>query len=417
MTGVEIVNERKLFDPKLYRKDFPILNEKINGNPLIYFDNAATTQKPQVVIDAIVNYYHHTNANVHRGIHSLSERATLQFEDVRVKVKTFIGAKSIKEIIFCKGATEAINCVAQSYVKPQLKPGDEILIGYLEHHSNIVPWQLISRDTGATLKVIPMNEHGELIVEDIEPLITNKTKFLALNHISNALGTINPIKKIVQIAHAYHVPVLIDGAQAIPHIEVDVGDIDSEFYVFSGHKMYGPTGIGVLYGKEEYLEQMRPYQGGGDMILHVTFETTEFNALPYRFEAGTPPIAEVIGLGAAIDYLKSVGLKNIASYENQLLNYAIQLSAQVKKLRLIGTAKNKASIFNFVLEEIHPHDIGTILNSKGIAIRTGHHCAMPIMDFFKVPATARASFSFYNTFEEVEQMFQALTEIESIFNI
>jgi cysteine desulfurase/selenocysteine lyase len=403
------------FDVQKIRQDFPILKEKILGKDLVYLDNAATSQKPQVVIDSIVNLYSHDYANVHRGVHTLSVRSTDKFEGARVKVKDFINAASEKEIIFVKGATEAINLVAQTYGKANIKPGDEIIITAMEHHSNIVPWQMLCEQTGAILKVAPINLLGELIFDEFEQLINNKTRLICVVHMSNALGTINPIKRIIDAAHKKDIPVLLDGAQAIPHMVVDVQDLDCDFYVFSGHKLYAPTGVGVLYGKQALLEAMPPYQGGGDMIRRVTFVETEYNVLPYKFEAGTPNIADVVGLGAAIDYLNNIGMDKIAAYEAELLSYATVKARSIKGLRIIGEADHKGAILSFVLDKIHPHDIGTMLDSLGIAIRAGHHCAMPVMDFYKVPATARASFAMYNTKEEIDVLMNGIESLIEVF--
>ncbi len=403
------------FDVQKIRLDFPILGEKIRGKDLVYLDNAATCQKPQAVIDSIVHLYSHDYANVHRGVHTLSVRSTDKFEGARTKVKDFINAASEKEIIFVRGATEAINLVAQSYGKANIKAGDEILITAMEHHSNIVPWQMLCQQTGAILKVAPINLQGELIYSEFEKLLGDKTKLVSVVHMSNALGTINPVEQIVTAAHAKNIPVLLDGAQAIPHMTVDVQALDCDFYVFSGHKLYGPAGIGVLYGKQSSLEAMPPYQGGGDMIRKVTFEETEYNVLPYKFEAGTPSIADVVGLGAAIDYLNAIGMDNIAAYEAELLAYATEKARQIKGLRIIGEAEHKGAILSFVLDKIHPHDIGTMLDSLGIAIRAGHHCAMPVMDFFKVPATARASFAVYNTKAEIDVLMKGIESLIEVF--
>ncbi|MFI3186095.1 MAG: cysteine desulfurase [Methylococcaceae bacterium] len=403
------------FDVNKVRADFPILNEKIRNKPLVYLDNAATSQKPQAVIDSIVQLYSHDYANVHRGVHTLSVRSTDKFEAARTKVRDFINAASDKEIIFVKGATEAINLVAQTYGKTNIKAGDEILITAMEHHSNIVPWQMLCEQTGAVLKVAPINLQGELIYAEFEQLLSAKTKLVSVVHMSNALGTINPVEKIIAAAHAKGIPVMLDGAQAIPHMTVDVQELDCDFYVFSGHKLYGPTGVGVLYGKQALLEAMPPYQGGGDMIRKVTFAETEYNTLPYKFEAGTPAIAEVIGLGAAIDYLNAFGMANIAAYEAGLLAYATEKALQIKGLRIIGEAEHKGAILSFVLDKIHPHDIGTMLDSLGIAIRAGHHCAMPVMDFFEVPATARASFAMYNTKEEIDVLMNGIESLIKVF--
>ena len=384
------------------RADFPILNEKIRNKQLVYLDNAASCQKPQAVIDSLVHLYSHDYANVHRGVHTLSVRSTDLFEAAREKVKTFINAQSEKEIIFVRGATDAVNLVAQTYGKANIHAGDEIIITAMEHHSNIVPWQMLCEEKGAILKVAPMNLAGELLMPEFEALLNAKTKLVSVVHMSNALGTINPVKKIIELAHAQNIPVLLDGAQAIPHMVVDVQALDCDFYVFSGHKLYAPTGVGVLYGKQALLEAMPPYQGGGDMIRTVTFEKSTYAGLPHKFEAGTPSIAEVIGLGAAIDYLNSIGMEAIAAHEFELLTYATKQALQIDGLKIIGEAKEKGGILSFTLHKIHPHDIGTMLDSLGIAIRAGHHCAMPVMDFYKVPATARASFAMYNTKAEID---------------
>ncbi len=403
------------FPVEKIRADFPILAELIRNKPLVYLDNAATCQKPQAVIDSIVQLYSHDYANVHRGVHTLSVRSTDKFEAARTKVKNFINAAGDKEIIFVRGATEAINLIAQTYGKTHIKAGDEILITAMEHHSNIVPWQMLCEQTGAILKVAPINRQGELIYDEFERLISAKTKLVSVVHMSNALGTINPVKKIIAAAHAQGIPVLLDGAQAIPHMTVDVQDLDCDFYVFSGHKLYAPSGIGVLYGKQALLEAMPPYQGGGDMIRKVTFEETEYNVLPYKFEAGTPNIADVVGLGAAIDYLNAIGLDNIAAYEAELLDYATAKAQQIKGLKIIGEAEHKGAILSFTLDRIHPHDIGTMLDSLGIAIRAGHHCAMPVMDFFEVPATARASFAMYNTKQEIDVLMKGIESLIEVF--
>jgi len=403
------------FPVEKIRADFPILKEKIRNKPLVYLDNAASCQKPQQVIDSIVHCYSHEYANVHRGVHTLSVKATDRYEGAREKVKDFINAQSTKEIIFVRGATEAINLVAQTFGKANIKAGDEILITAMEHHSNIVPWQMLCEETGAVLKVAPIDLQGELIFSEFEKLISDKTKLVSVVHMSNALGTINPVEKIIAAAKAKNIPVLLDGAQAIPHMSVDVQALDCDFYVFSGHKLYAPSGIGVLYGKQALLEAMPPYQGGGDMIRKVTFTETEYNTLPYKFEAGTPNIADVIGMGAAIDYLNEIGMDNIAAYEAELLDYATEKARQIKGLRIIGDNNNKGAILSFVLDKIHPHDIGTMLDSLGIAIRAGHHCAMPVMDFFEVPATARASFAMYNTKEEIDVLMAGIEDLIKIF--
>jgi cysteine desulfurase/selenocysteine lyase len=417
MSGINTASSIKTssLDVEKIRQDFPLLHQEVNGKPLAYLDNAATSQKPTQVIKALDKYYQEDNANIHRGVHTLSERATIDYEQARGKVRSFINANSEKEIIFVRGATEGINLIAQSYGRTNLKTGDEIIISEMEHHSNIVPWQLLCEQTGAILKIIPINDSGELILEEFEKLLSPKTKLVSLAHISNALGTINPIQSIIDRAHEHNAIVIIDGAQATPHTIVDVQALDCDFYVFSGHKLFGPTGIGVLYGKAHLLEAMPPWQGGGDMIKMVSFEKTLYNDLPYKFEAGTPHIAGVIGLGAAIDYVSATGLNAIAAYEHELLEYATEKILEVKDLRLIGTAQQKTSILSFVIDSIHPHDIGTILDHEGIAIRTGHHCAMPVMTHFNVPATARASFAFYNTFEEVDRLIQALGKAREVF--
>ena len=412
----QLKNQSVEFDVEKVRKDFPILHQMINGKPLIYLDNAATSQKPKNVIDAVETYYREYNSNIHRGVHTLSENATETYESSRLKIKNFINANSTKEIVFVRGATEAINLVAQSLGRDSLNENDEIIITELEHHSNIVPWQLLSQQTGAKLKFIPINNKGELIEEEYKKLLNKKTRIVAVGHISNALGTINPIETIITMAHEYGAKVLIDGAQAAPHTLIDVKKLDCDFYVFSGHKLFGPTGVGVLYGKKDLLEKMPPYQGGGDMIKMVSMKETQYNDLPYKFEAGTPNIAGVIGLGAAIDYVNKIGLENISTYENELLNYANQQASEITGLKFIGTARQKASILSFTLDGIHPHDVGTILNSEGIAIRTGHHCAMPVMEYFKIPATSRASFTFYNTHEEIDALIKAIEKCKKVFN-
>ncbi|PPD23561.1 MAG: cysteine desulfurase CsdA [Methylomonas sp.] len=397
------------------RADFPILAEQIRNKPLVYLDNAASCQKPNAVIDRISHLYRHDYANIHRGVHTLSVRSTDQYEGAREAIKNFINAASSKEIIFVRGATEAINLVAQTYGKANLTAGDEILITAMEHHSNIVPWQMLCEQTGAQVKVAPINHAGELIYAEFEALLTAKTKLVSVAHMSNALGTINPVEKIIAAAHAKNIPVLLDGAQATPHMPVDVTALDCDFYVFSGHKLYGPSGIGVLYGKQALLEAMPPYQGGGDMIRTVSFEGSTFAGLPHKFEAGTPSIADVIGLGAAIDYLNTIGMQAIAEYEAELLAYATEQASKIKGLNIIGTAADKGAILSFVLDKIHPHDIGTMLDSLGIAIRAGHHCAMPVMDFYQVPATARASFAMYNTREEIDILMNGIKGLIDVF--
>ena len=403
------------FDVEAVRADFPILSRQVHGKPLVYLDNAATTQKPAQVIEAVDHYYRHYNANIHRGVHTLSAEATAAYEAARHKVRDFLNAGSDKEIIFVRGATEAINLVAQTFGRSTLKGGDEIIISTMEHHSNIVPWQLLCEQTGAVLRVIPINDKGELIMEAYEKLLSERTRIVSIVHISNALGTVVPVKAVIEKAHQRGAVVLVDGAQAVPHASCDVQALDCDFYVFSSHKLFGPTGVGALYGKQRLLEQMPPYQGGGDMIKMVTFARTEYNDLPYKFEAGTPNIAGAIGLGAALDYVNRIGLAAIAGYEQDLLAYGTAALQEVPGLRLIGTAPDKASILSFVLDGIHPHDIGTILDHEGVAIRTGHHCAMPVMDFFRVPATARASLAFYNTRAEIDTLVRAIFNARKIF--
>ncbi|MFT6625225.1 MAG: cysteine desulfurase/selenocysteine lyase [Cycloclasticus sp.] len=410
----EVLENIVSYDVEKIRRDFPVLDQQVRGKQLVYLDNAATSQKPKAVIDSIVHYYENDNANIHRGVHTLSERATLSYENARKKVQRFLNAGSEKEIVFTRGATEAINLVANA-IAETIKAGDEVLITAMEHHSNIVPWQMLCEKTGATLKVAPINTQGELILEEFEALISKRTKFAAISHMSNALGTINPIKQLIDLLHQHDIPVLIDGAQAIPHIAVDVQALGCEFYVFSGHKLYAPTGIGALYGKMEQLEQMAPYQGGGDMISVVTFEKTVYSKVPYKFEAGTPNIAGTIGLGAALDYIDTIGIAAIAAHENSLLEYATEQSKKIDKLRIIGTASNKGAIMSFVLDGIHPHDIGTMMDHQGIAVRAGHHCAMPVMDFFGVPATARASFAMYNTHQEVDALMAGIENLIEMF--
>ena len=397
------------------RKDFPILTTMVNNQPLVYLDNAATSQKPLSVINAITNYYKHCNANINRGTHYLSDIATTAFEEAREKVRAFINAGSIKECIFTKGTTEAINLVASSFGETFLQPEDEIILSTMEHHSNIVPWQLLHDRKNIKLKIIPILTNGELDLINFNKLLTKKTKLISITHVSNTLGTINPVKQIIQIAHQHNIPVLLDGAQAVAHMPVNVIDLDCDFYVFSGHKIFGPTGIGVLYGKEQYLEKMQPYQGGGQMILKVSFTETIYNKLPHKFEAGTQPIAEVVGLGAAIDYINKLDKAIVQQHEQQLLTYATKKLQSIPGLTIIGTAKNKTSILSFTLDQIHPHDIGTILNTFGIAIRVGHLCTLPIMNFYNIPALSRASFSIYNTYEEIDKLYDALLVVKTIF--
>ena len=396
-----------MLDINKIRADFPILSVKVNGKPLVYFDNGATSQKPQVVIDAIAKYYQEINANIHRGVHTLSQLATDAYEISRGKMQQHINAKFPYEVIFTSGTTHGINIVSNGFASI-LKAGDEVLVSALEHHSNIVPWQMLCERTGATLKVIPMNDEGELILLEYEKLLSNKTKIVAVNHISNALGTINPVKYMIEKAHQVGAAILIDGAQAVPHLKPNVQELDCDFYVFSGHKICGPTGTGILYGKEEWLRKLPPYQGGGEMIKEVTFEKTTYADLPHKFEAGTPNIADGIVLGTAIDYMNEIGFENIATYEHELLEYGTKKLLEIEGLKIFGTAKEKTSVISFNIEGIHPYDIGTIIDNKGIAVRTGHHCAQPIMDFFKIPGTVRASFAFYNTKEEIDSMVDAI---------
>jgi cysteine desulfurase/selenocysteine lyase len=403
------------FDIERIREDFPILKRHVHGKPLVYLDNAATAQKPQAVIDALAHYYAAENANVHRGVHYLSECATRAYEEGRRKVQRFLGAADAREIVFVRGATEAINLVAQSYGRAFLTPGDEIVISAMEHHSNIVPWQMLCEQAGTKLRVVPINNDGELYLDHYERLLNERTKLVAVVHVSNALGTVNPVKQIIDLAHRWNVPVLVDGAQAVPHMAVDVQALDCDFYAFSSHKLFGPTGFGVLYGKAALLERMPPYQGGGDMISLVTFEKTHYNTLPYKFEAGTPHIAGSIGLAAAIDYLTGIGLEAIAAHEHALLAYGTRALARIDGVRLIGTARDKAGVLSFVVDGVHAHDVGTILDRHGVAIRAGHHCAMPVMQRFGIPATARASLAFYNTREEIDALVDAIHKVREVF--
>ena len=408
------VVERSI-DVERIRKDFPILSRSVRGRHLVYLDNAATTQKPKQVIDRIVRYYTEENSNVHRGVHYLSELATIEYENARGTVRRFLNAADEKEIVFTRGTTESINLVAQTWGRANIAAGDEILITAIEHHSNIVPWQMLCQEKGATLRIAPVNDAGELIVDEFERMLHPRVKLVAMGHASNALGTINPIKRLTAAAHANGSIVLIDGAQGVPHMQVDVRDLGCDFYAFSGHKVYGPTGIGVLYGRESLLDAMPPWQGGGDMILSVSYEKTTYNALPYKFEAGTPNIDGVIGLAAALDYMTAVGLEAIAAHEHELLLYANERLMTIDGMRLIGTAREKAAVISFVLQDVHPHDIGTILDQEGVAIRTGHHCAQPLMMRFNVPATGRASFGLYNTREEVDALVAALHKVIEVF--
>jgi cysteine desulfurase/selenocysteine lyase len=402
-------------DPLRVRLDFPIFRHQVHGHPLVYLDSAATAQKPQVVLDALDRFYTSENSNVHRGVHFLSERATQDYEDARVTGQRFLNAASPHEIIFVRGTTEGINLVAQTFGRRQVGPGDEVLISTMEHHSNIVPWQMLCEEKGARLRVVPINDRGEFLFEEYEKLLSPRTKLVAVVHVSNSLGTINPVHRIIESAHRHGIPVLLDGAQAVPHLRVDVRALDCDFYVFSGHKLYGPTGIGILYGKERLLEAMPPYQGGGDMISSVTFAKTTYNVLPYKFEAGTPHIAGAIGMAAAINYINGLGLERMTASEQDLLVYGTQALEEVPGLRLIGTAREKAGVLSFTLEGVHPHDLGTILDQEGIAVRTGHHCCQPVMDRYGVPATARASLGVYNTREDINTLVQGLHKVSEVF--
>jgi len=403
------------FDVQAIRRDFPILSERVHDRPLVYLDSANTSQKPRSVIDAEREVYETYYSNVHRGVYQTSVRAEQAFEAARQKLQRFIGARESREIVFVRGTTEAINLVAYTYGRAQLKPGDEILISAMEHHSNIVPWQMLCEQQGGVLRVAPIDDDGEIVLEEMERLLSPRTRLVAVGHVSNALGTVNPVKRIVELAHARGVPVLVDGAQGVPHLKVDVQDLDCDFYAFSGHKMYGPSGIGVLYGKAALLEAMPPFHGGGDMILSVTFEKTTYNVLPYKFEAGTPNIAGAIALGAAVDYLTDLDMDQVAAHEQELLTYATDALSRVPGLRFIGTARHKAGVLSFVLEGVHPHDMGTVLDYEGIAIRTGHHCAQPVMERFGVPATARASLGIYNTREEIDVLVRGLLKVAEMF--
>ena len=406
------MSDSKKMDIEQIRADFPILHQQVNGKPLVYLDNGATTQKPQAVIDALANYYSTTNSNVHRGAHTLSDQATQMFEDARITMQKFLNAEKSEEIIWTRGTTESINLVAQTWVRSNVKAGDEIIISGMEHHSNIVPWQMVCEQTGAILKVIPVLDDGSLDYDGYLKLLSAKTKFVAVVHVSNALGTLNPVEDIIHEAHKVGAKTLIDGAQAVAHWDIDVQALDCDFYAFSGHKLFGPTGLGVLYGKEDLLNAMPPYQGGGEMILHVSFEKTTYNVLPYKFEAGTPNIAGAIAMAAAVDYLNSLDRVALAKHEDALLARANELAAQTDGIRLIGTSDKKASVFSFLIDGTHPHDVGTLLDQQGIAVRTGHHCAMPVMDQFEIPGTVRASFTFYNTLEEVDALFKAIEKVK-----
>jgi cysteine desulfurase/selenocysteine lyase len=404
-----------LYDLTAIRADFPILSRPIRGRPLVYLDNGASAQRPHAVINAERRYAEESHANVHRGVHTLSQRATDAFEGARERVRRFLNARSTREIIFTRGTTESINLVAQSYARPHLQPGDEILVTRLEHHANIVPWQLVCEATGARVVVVSINDRGEVDPEDVRRLLSPRTRLLGIAHVSNALGTILPVAEMIAIAHAAGVPVLVDGAQAVPHLTIDVQALDADFYAFSGHKLYGPDGIGVLYGRESLLAAMPPWQGGGDMILHVSFEGTTYNELPYKFEAGTPHMSGAVGLAAAIDYVEAIGLSKISAWEAILLTHATERLSRIEGLRFIGTAHHKAGLVSFVVDGIHPHDLGTILDERGVAIRTGHHCAMPAIATFKVPATARASFGLYNTLDEIDALADAVVYARDLF--
>ncbi|HWB82826.1 MAG TPA: cysteine desulfurase [Bryobacteraceae bacterium] len=403
------------FDVERLREDFPILKQKIYGKPLVYLDNAATAQKPRAVIDSVVKFYKEDCANIHRGVHELSQRSTAEYEKARVRSQRFLNARSRGEIIFVRGATEGINLVAASWGRKNVKQGDEIIISALEHHSNIVPWQILCEEKGAKLRVIPMNDRGELLLEEYEKLLGPRARMVAIGHVSNALGTINPVRQMIEMAHRSGALALVDGAQAAPHQKIDVQALGADFYTFSGHKVFGPTGTGVLYGRAELLDAMPPYQGGGDMIRTVTFEKTTYNDVPHKFEAGTPHIAGGIGLGVALDYVMRVGLDKIAAYEHELLAYATSVLSDVPGLRIIGTAREKAAVVSFVMEGIHPHDIGTVLDRQGIAVRTGHHCAQPVMDWFHIPATTRASLAFYNTTAEIDALAAGIQKVREVF--
>jgi cysteine desulfurase / selenocysteine lyase len=409
------VKEMSNFDVNKVRADFPVLTQTVNGKPLVYLDNAASSQVSNLVIERGSKYLAEEHSNIHRGVHYLSQHATSAYEAAREKVKRFINAREAKECIFVRGTTEGVNLVAYSYGRKFVGEGDEIIISEMEHHANIIPWQVLAEEKGAKIRVIPMNERGELIIEEYENLLNERTRIVALAHVSNSLGTINPVKEMIATAHKFGVPVLVDGAQAIPHFPVDVQDLDADFYTFSGHKMFAPTGSGVLYGKREWLDKIPPYQTGGGMIRTVTFEKTTYAPIPEKFEAGTPAIAANIGLGAAVDYLNSIDFEAAAAYEHELLEYATELLSGIEGVKIIGTAKEKASVLSFTIENVHPHDIGTILDQSGIAIRAGHHCAQPVMQFFDVPATARASFAFYNTREEVEKLAEAVEKVIEVF--
>ncbi len=409
------MNQKPAFDVERIRADFPALDQEVHGKPLVYLDNAATTQKPRVVIDTVSDFYEHDCSNVHRGVHALSQRATVAYESSRTRVKSFLGARDSREIVFTRSTTEAINLVAHSFVGPRLREGDEVLITEMEHHSNIVPWQLLCKIRGASLKVLPIDDDGELRLDRLDEMITERTRIVSVVHVSNALGTVNPVEEIVRIAHSRGVPVLIDGAQAAPHTPIDVRELDCDFYAFSSHKVYGPTGIGALYGKRDHLLEMIPYQGGGDMILSVTFEHTTFNEPPHRFEAGTPNIEGALGLAKALDYVEGLGLESIAAHEHRLLDQAARAVLEVPGVRLIGTPRERAGALSFVMEGVHPHDIGTILDREGVAVRAGHHCAQPVMQHFKLSATVRASFGVYNRENDIEALVRGLHAVREVF--
>jgi cysteine desulfurase / selenocysteine lyase len=403
------------FDLTRVRAEFPILRSQVNGRPLAYLDNGASSQMPQPVIDRLIRYRTSEHANIHRGVHHLSEAATAAYEGARRKVQKFLNAAEEREVIYTRGTTDAINLVMHGYGRAFIGEGDEIILSQLEHHSNIVPWQMLRDEKGCRLRIIPCNDAGELLLDEYQKLFNARTKLVAFTHVANSLGTVNPVREMVAIARRHGVPVLVDGAQAVPHLKVDVRELDCDFYCFSGHKMFGPTGIGIVYGKAALLERMRPYQGGGDMILSVTFDKTTYNVLPYKFEAGTPPIAAGIGLGAAVDYLEDIGMHNIAAWEHELLRYATDELGKLPGVRIIGTAAHKAAVLSFIVPGVHPHDVGTVLNEEGVAVRTGHHCAQPVMQRFSVPATVRASFAFYNTFAEIDQLVAGLRRVQKMF--
>ena len=416
-SALPATNETALspLDVAALRQDFPALHQTVHGKPLVYFDNAASAQTPHSVIDAIRKFYLEDRSNIHRGVHELSQRATNDYENARHEVQKFLGAADTSEIIYTRGTTESINLVAHSFGRSKVAAGDEVVISAMEHHSNIVPWQMLCDQQGAKLRVVPINDAGEFLFEEYEKLLNDRTRLVAVTHVSNALGSVNPVKEIIDAAHARGIPVLLDGAQAAPHVEVDVRELDCEFYALSGHKMFGPTGIGILYGKRTLLEEMPPYQSGGDMIKSVSFDKTIYNDLPYKFEAGTPNIADSIGLGAAVRYLKDVGMERIEAYERDLLDYATERVSAIDGVRLIGTARDKASVLSFVIDGVHPHDVGTILDREGVAVRAGHHCAQPVMDRFGVAATTRASFAFYNTRDEIDVLASSVEKVKEIF--